>query len=58
MPDLHPAPSPWAPIAGGLLSGKYTRDEQSPEGKRYSSGDLNAMQARRKNDAIWDVIEA
>ncbi|MEZ4609727.1 MAG: aldo/keto reductase [Caldilineaceae bacterium] len=49
---------PWSPIAGGLLSGKYTREEQSPEGKRYSSGDLNAMQARRKNDAIWDVIES
>ncbi len=49
---------PWSPIAGGLLSGRYTRDNQSPEGKRYSSGDLNPMQMRRKSDAIWDVIEA
>lgn len=48
---------PWSPIAGGLLSGNYTRDNQSPEGKRYSSDDLNAIQARRKNEAIWDVID-
>lgn len=49
---------PWSPIAGGLLSGSYSRENQSPAGKRYSSGDLNPMQSRRKNDAIWDVIDA
>ncbi|MCB0132762.1 MAG: aldo/keto reductase, partial [Caldilineaceae bacterium] len=48
---------PWSPIGGGLLSGSYTRDNQSPDGKRYSSDGLNAIQARRKNDDIWDVID-
>lgn len=49
---------PWSPIAGGLLSGNYTREQQAPEGKRYSSSELNPMQARRKNENIWDVIDA
>jgi aryl-alcohol dehydrogenase-like predicted oxidoreductase len=26
---------PWSPLAGGFLSGKYQREEASPEGSRY-----------------------
>lgn len=26
---------PWSPLAGGLLTGKYRRDEPPPEGSRY-----------------------
>ena len=28
----------WSPLAGGLLSGKYRRDHQSPEGSRHLQG--------------------
>ena len=48
---------PWSPIAGGLLSGKYTRENQSPEGKRYANVADNPRFQARKAEAIWDVIE-
>ncbi len=48
---------PWSPIAGGLLSGKYSRKNQSPEGKRYADVSDNPRFQARKTDAIWDVIE-
>ena len=28
----------WSPLAGGLLSGKYRRDKDAPEGTRFSEG--------------------
>jgi aryl-alcohol dehydrogenase-like predicted oxidoreductase len=28
----------WSPLAGGLLSGKYRRNQDSPEGTRFSEG--------------------
>ena len=28
----------WSPIAGGLLSGKFRRDKQVPEGSRHTGG--------------------
>jgi aryl-alcohol dehydrogenase-like predicted oxidoreductase len=28
----------WSPLAGGLLSGKYRRDQQGPEGARHFGG--------------------
>ena len=46
---------PWSPLAGGLLTGKYHRGEEPPEGARYARA--NAMQRRRYNDRIFDVIE-
>lgn len=48
---------PWSPLAGGLLTGKYSRDSQPPEDSRYANADANPMYRRRMNDAIWDVIE-
>jgi aryl-alcohol dehydrogenase-like predicted oxidoreductase len=48
---------PWSPIAGGLLSGKYSRQNQSPEGKRYADVSDNPRFQARKTDAIWDVID-
>jgi aryl-alcohol dehydrogenase-like predicted oxidoreductase len=48
---------PWSPLAGGLLTGKYSRDSQPPEDSRYGNLDANPMHRRRMNDAIWDVIE-
>ena len=46
---------PWSPLAGGLLTGKYRRGETPPEDARYANA--NAMQRRRYNDTIFDVIE-
>ncbi len=48
---------PWSPIAGGLLSGQYSRQNQSPAGKRYTDIEDNPRFQARKTDAIWDVIE-
>ncbi len=48
---------PWSPLAGGLLTGKYSRDSQPPEDSRYANANANPMYRRRMNDAIWDVIE-
>lgn len=48
---------PWSPLAGGLLTGKYTRNAPPPPDSRYANLDANPMYRRRMNNAIWDVIE-
>ncbi|GIW13877.1 MAG: aldo/keto reductase [Tepidiforma sp.] len=48
---------PWSPLAGGLLTGKYSRNAPPPPDSRYANLDANPMYRRRMNDAIWDVIE-
>ena len=48
---------PWSPLAGGLLTGKYTRESPSPEGARYANADNEPRLARRKNDDIYDIVE-
>ncbi len=47
---------PWSPIAGGLLSGKYRRDQRAPAGSRYAD-DSNPNYQRRLVDGIYDVLE-
>jgi len=47
---------PWSPIAGGLLTGKYKRGEEPPEGARFADTS-NPIYRRRLNDRIYDVIE-
>ena len=46
---------PWSPLAGGLLTGKYKRDEEPPAGTRFAHA--NAMQRRRYNQRIFDVVD-
>ena len=49
---------PWSPLAGGFLTGKYTRDEsQSPQDSRYG---LEPRRLGRNHftDAAFDVLEA
>jgi aryl-alcohol dehydrogenase-like predicted oxidoreductase len=46
---------PWAPLCGGLLSGKYRRDDQSAEG-RWQGGKDNFN--RPATPATYDFIEA
>jgi aryl-alcohol dehydrogenase-like predicted oxidoreductase len=45
----------WSPLAGGLLSGKYRRGQQDPEGARQVSGwDEPPV---RDPEALYDTIE-
>jgi len=46
---------PWSPLAGGLLTGKYRRGEEPPEGTRFATA--NAMQRRRFTEGIFDIVE-
>jgi aryl-alcohol dehydrogenase-like predicted oxidoreductase len=45
----------WSPIAGGLLSGKYRRGEDGPEGSRHL-GDWDEPPVY-DTDALYDLIE-
>jgi aryl-alcohol dehydrogenase-like predicted oxidoreductase len=46
---------PWAPLCGGLLTGKYKRDDQSAQG-RWHGGKDNFD--RKVTSAAFDVIDA
>ena len=43
----------WSPLAGGLLSGKYTRENQSPEDSRRASFDFPPV----NKDRAFSIIE-
>jgi len=43
----------WSPLAGGLLSGKFSRENQSPEGSRRSEFDFPIIDKER----AWNVID-
>jgi aryl-alcohol dehydrogenase-like predicted oxidoreductase len=47
---------PWSPLGGGLLSGKYKRGEEPPEGARFADAS-NPLYRRRLNDRIYDVVD-
>jgi aryl-alcohol dehydrogenase-like predicted oxidoreductase len=43
----------WSPLAGGLLSGKFSRDNQKPEASRRSAFDFPIVDKER----AWNVID-
>lgn len=43
----------WSPLAGGLLSGKYTRDNQKPEDSRRTGFDFPIVDKER----AWKIID-
>ena len=45
----------WSPLAGGLLSGKYTRDRAGEAGSRRTTFDFPPVQLERAYDVI-DVM--
>lgn len=45
----------WSPLAGGLLSGKYRRDTQAPEGSRHLS-DWNEPPVHDET-RLYDIVE-
>ena len=59
--DQHLAVLPWSPLAGGFLSGKYSRDNQAPQGSRRTSFDFPPIDRERAYnviDAMRPVAEA
>lgn len=50
---------PWSPIAGGLLSGKYTRDDPPPADARYATVAGNPIMERRfrEKERIFAIVE-
>jgi aryl-alcohol dehydrogenase-like predicted oxidoreductase len=44
----------WSPLAGGLLSGKYSRENQKPEGSRRSEFDFPVVDKER----AWKILDA
>ena len=47
---------PWSPLAGGLLTGKYSRGAPLPEGSRYESVKDNKIQQARYTEEAFGVI--
>lgn len=52
--DQQLAILPWSPLAGGLLTGKFSRDEKGPEGSRRASFDFPPVD----KDRAFRVIDA
>ena len=46
----------WSPLAGGLLSGKYRRDQPAPEGSRHAT-DWDEPPVYDE-DKLWDTVDA
>lgn len=49
---------PWSPLAGGLLTGKYKRDQTAPEGSRFAEASKRPNLQSRMNEGVFDVTEA
>ena len=45
----------WSPLAGGLLSGKYRRDQEASEGRHLKGWDEPPV---RDTDKLYDIVEA
>jgi aryl-alcohol dehydrogenase-like predicted oxidoreductase len=52
--DQQLAILPWSPLAGGLLSGKFSRDEKGPDGARRAAFDFPPVD----KDRAFRVIDA
>ncbi|MGC9398418.1 MAG: aldo/keto reductase [Anaerolineae bacterium] len=49
---------PWSPLAGGLLTGKYRRDQKPPEDARYADVEGKPWMEKRLTPGVYDVVEA
>jgi aryl-alcohol dehydrogenase-like predicted oxidoreductase len=52
---------PWSPLAGGWLTGKYTRDESPARATRLGENPQRGMEAygpRNAQERTWRVIDA
>lgn len=51
----------WSPLAGGFLTGKYTREADLPAGTRLArnpSGIMENSWERRAQDRNWEILDA
>jgi aryl-alcohol dehydrogenase-like predicted oxidoreductase len=48
---------PWSPLAGGFLTGKYSRDDEVPEGTRADTDEYTRERFTEENWAVLDAIE-
>ncbi len=48
---------PWSPLAGGLLTGKYSRNTTPPSDSRFADVANNPRLQARMTEQIFDVIE-
>lgn len=46
---------PYYPLASGLLSGKYKKNEPPPEGTRFAV--WKPLAARHLNESVWQIVE-
>ena len=46
----------WSPLAGGLLSGKYRRSQQAPEGSRHSTTGVSRLFMMKSNSIISSIF--
>lgn len=49
---------PWSPLAGGALTGKYTKDAALPAGTRGGDTENEITFTYRLNDRAWNTIDA
>ena len=49
---------PYNPLGAGMLTGKYTRSAEAPEGSRFSWGEYGTMyRGRYWSDRMFDLVE-
>lgn len=48
---------PWSPLAGGLLTGKYSRTGEQPPDSRFADVDKNPRLKARMTEQLFDVTE-
>jgi len=48
---------PWSPLAGGLLTGKYSRNTPPPADSRFADVANNPRLQARMNSDLFDVVE-
>ncbi len=51
--DQNLAIMPWSPLAGGFLSGKYSRENEKPEGARRATLDFPPVE----RDRLWRILD-
>src|SRR5687768_13619953 len=51
--DQNLAIMPWSPLAGGLLSGKFSRENEKPEGARRATLDFPPVERER----LWRALD-
>ncbi len=49
---------PWSPLGGGILTGKYSKDQEFPSGTRGADTENPITFTYRLDDRAWNIVEA